>query len=378
MHHRIYLDHNATTPIDQQVLHAVIEELKLEARNPSSFHYHGQQSKSTLDNARKIVADFMGVKLQEIIFTSGGTEGAFLLIQGVMAKHTTGHVITSNTEHSCVHQNVLKLVEKGVEVTFLPSGSWGAVKAEDVAKAIRPDTRLITLMAANNETGVKTEIEAIASICQRAGIHFVVDGVALLGKESIQWPQGVSAAFFSGHKIHASKGVGFFFCRQTTKLTPLLVGGGQEFNRRAGTENLAGIVGLAEAIKILSKDQSAITAKMTFLRDWLERGLLNLGNVKINGQGPRIANTTNLSFNDVDGETLLIHLDRAGLSVSHGSACSSGALEPSRILINMGLPLKEARSALRFSIGRTTTQQEIEQSIAVVSSVLTKLRGIKK
>jgi cysteine desulfurase len=378
MRPRIYLDYNATTPLDNRVLNVVVKQLQDEVGNPSSVHYHGQQSRNVLETSRKVIADFLKVMPQEVIFTSGGTEGAFLLLHGIMERESSGHIITSNAEHSCIYQNVKQLEERGYEATFLPASRWGAVKPEDVKAAITPQTKLITLMAVNNETGVKTDIESIAAIAQQAGIPFVVDGVALLGKERITLPAGVSAAFFSGHKIHAPKGIGFYFCRQKVKLLPMVVGGSQEFNKRAGTENLAGIVGLAEAIKLLSESQPSFTEKMVKLRDRLENGLLSLGDVVINGEGPRVVNTTNLSFLGMDGETLLLSFDREGLSVSHGSACSSGALEPSRILLNMGIPLQQARSAIRFSVGRSTTEAEIDEAINIVTHVVTKLRNMKK
>lgn len=378
MRPRIYLDFNATTPLDKRVLDVVVKQLKEEVGNPSSIHYHGQQSRHILEASRKIIANFLKVKPSELIFTSGGTEGAFLLLHGIMHKEPKGHIITSNAEHACVYQTVKQLEEQGYEVTFLPAGAWGAVTPEAVKAAIRPNTRLITLMAVNNETGVKTDIDAVAALAQRAGIPLVVDGVALLGKEAIQFPAGVSAAFFSGHKIYAPKGIGFYFCRQNLKLQPMIVGGPQEFNKRAGTENLAGIVGMAEAIKLLAENQSLFSEKMLALRDHLETGLLSLGAVVINGEGPRVVNTTNLSFLGMDGETLLMNFDREGLSVSHGSACSSGALEPSRILLNMGIPLQQARAAIRFSVGRDTTEAEIDAAIEIVKGVVTKMREIKK
>ena len=377
MSQRIYLDYNATTPLDKRVLHAVIKELQEEVGNPSSTHFEGQQSKRVLESCRKIIADFFKIRSQDVIFTSGGTEGAFLLLHGIMEKFSKGHIITSAVEHACVHQTVLQLVEKGFEATFLPTGLYGAVTPEEVKNAIRLDTKLITLMAANNETGVKTDVHAIAALAQQAGIPFIVDGVCLLGKETMIWPNGVSGVFFSGHKIHAPKGVGFYISRPSTKLKPIILGGGQEFNRRAGTENLAGIVGLAAAIKILAHEQSAISGKMLHLRTLLEEGVLKLGNILISSEGPRLVNTVNFSFIELDGETLLMNFDRRGLSVSHGSACSSGALEPSRILLNMGIPLAQARSAIRFSIGRDTTEAEIIEAISIVTEEVQKLRRIK-
>lgn len=378
MEHRIYLDHNASTPIDPRVLQVIVEELREEIGNPSSVHFHGQKCRQRLDQSRQVLARFLKVKSHEIIFTSGGTEGANLLLRGLFDEKTAGHLITSSAEHSCIYQTALDLEKKGVDVTFLDPGLWGAVKPDAIRAAIRPTTRGIALMAVNNETGVKTDIEAIAAIAQEAGIPFIVDGVALLGKETFSIPLGVSAMFFSGHKLHAPKGVGFMFCRQTFKLHPILVGGNQEFNRRAGTENLSGIVGLAKAVEILAKEQEEVSLHMKKMRDRLEQGLMQaLPDVVVNGQGPRTVNVSNLSFLGVDGESLLISLDMEGISVSHGSACSSGALEPSRILLKMGISSSQARSSLRFSVSRFTTEQEIDKTIEITIRLVKRMRAFR-
>lgn len=375
----IYLDYNASTPLDPRILKVLIKELEEEKGNPSSIHYYGQQCRQKLEDSRQTIARFFKVKPQEVIFTSGGTEGAALLLQGLMLHHPVEHVISSGAEHSCVYQTLKECRKKGTDVTFLPTGKWGAVAPEEVEKAIRPQTGLITLMAVNNETGVMTDIEAIAKIAQRANVPFIVDGVAWLGKEKIHIPAGVSAAFFSGHKIHAPKGVGFCICRSSLKLTPLFVGGSHELNRRAGTENLPGIVALAEAITLLEHSQDDFIHHMRQLRDLFEQELFNrLPSVILNGLGPRVCNTSNLAFSGIDGETLLIQLDMEGLAVSHGSACASGALEPSRILLEMGIPLSQAQSSLRFSIGRMTTETEIHQAIKIIVRVVERLSSLKK
>lgn len=373
MKHRIYLDHNATTPVDCRVLQAVVETLKKELGNPSSVHAAGREARQLIEKSRERIARFFGVSPREIIFTSGGTEAAHLLLCGVMTREPKGHLITSNVEHACVYHTAQLLEKRGYEVTFLPAGRWGAVQPEAVAAAIRPATRLITLMGVNNETGVKTDWRAVAQIAQDARIPFVLDGVALLGKEPFSLPIGVSGAFFSAHKIHGPKGVGVCVCRQTLKLAPLWQGGGQEGGRRAGTENIAGIVGLAEAITILENEQNAFTNHMNALRHRLEEGLFGqLPGVTVNGEGPRISNTVNLSFEGVDGEVLLMQLDAMeGIMVSHGSACSAGALEPSRVLLNMGI---SGRSSIRFSVGRTTTEQEVDTVIAAVTKIVKRLR----
>lgn len=372
---RIYLDHNATTFLDPRVLKILIKELEEEEGNPSSTHFQGQQSRRKLEQSRQSIARFFQVKPNEIIFTSGGTEGASLLIQGIMKQHPSGHVITSGAEHACVYQTVKELEKSGAEATFLPAGRHGAVHPDEVEQAIRSGTRLITLMAVNNETGVMTDIESIAALAERRHIPLIVDGVAWLGKELIRIPAGVSALFFSGHKIHAPKGIGFCICRHPLRLTPLFVGGGQENNRRAGTENLPGIVALAAAIEILEKNQEGMMAHMRRMRDQLEGELISsLSDVLVNGSGPRTCNTSNLAFLGVEGEDILMNLDMKGISVSHGSACSSGALEPSRILLEMGIPLSQARSSIRFSVSRTTTEAEITTASAEIIQLVTRLR----
>ena len=376
MNSRIYLDANASTFIDPRVLQVIIRQLQEEEGNPSSIHAHGRQSRKKLEESRSTIARFLKAKPNEIIFTSGGTEGAYLLLHGLMKRFANGHLITSNLEHPCVYDTAKNFENSGYQATYLSAGLHGAVHPDAVKNALRPDTRLITLMAVNNETGVKTDIEAIAEIALKAGVPFIVDGVALLGKEHFQIPQGVSAMFFSGHKINGPKGIGFYFCRQGLKLLPLYSGGNQEFHKRAGTENLPGIAALAEAVHILEQEQSQIADQLRKKRDRLEKTLSDqLGGITVNGEGPRVVNTANLSFEGVDGESLLLNLDLEGISASHGSACSSGALEPSRVILNMGIPLKQARSAIRFSVGRNTTQEEITRAIEIIKKIVTRLRG---
>jgi cysteine desulfurase len=379
MNRRIYLDANASTFLDPRVFQVLIQQLQEEEGNPSSIHAHGRQSRRKLEESRLIIAKFLKVKPNEIIFTSGGTEGAYLLLHGLLKRFANGHLITSNVEHPCVYETVKNFENAGYQATYLSTGLHGAVHPDQVKDALRPDTRLITLMAANNETGVKTDLQAIAEIALEAQVPFIVDGVALLGKEPFQIPRGISAMFFSGHKIHAPKGIGFCFCRQSLKLLPLFSGGNQEFHRRAGTENLPGIAALAEAVHILDKEQILITDQLRERRDELEKMLINqLDGISVNGEGPRIVNTVNLSFEGVDGESLLLNLDLEVISASHGSACSSGALEPSRVIMNMGIPSKQARSAIRFSVGRNTTQEEIFEAAEIIKKIVKRLRGLSR
>lgn len=372
---QLYLDHNASTPVDPQVLKVMMKELEGEEGNPSSNHLHGKRCRQILESSRQTIAKYFGVKSVEVIFTSGGTEGAALLLQGLMLRYPKGHVISSKVEHSCVYQNLVEFQHRGGTVTFLPTQAWGAVDPEEIKNAIQHDTKLITLMAVNNETGVLTDLETIGEIAYQANIPLIVDGVAWLGKKEIDFPRGVTAAFFSGHKIYAPKGIGFCICRSGLKLTPLFFGGNQEFNRRAGTENLPGIVALAEAVHLLEKRSKEDILHMQSMRDLFEEELFHrLPNIVVNGAGPRICNTSNLAFLGCDGETLLINLDLEGVSASHGSACSSGALEPSRILIGMGIPLSQVKSSLRFSFGRTTTEGEIRKAIEIIVRVVEKMR----
>lgn len=376
MKNRIYLDNNATTALDPRVLQVVVNDLKSHYGNPSSSHSFGQESRNCLTKARSIIAEFLRVKSSELTFTSCGTEGANMILRGVLEGKSGGHVITSSAEHSAVYATLKQLEAAGCcQVTFLSPGLFGAVTADAVRAALRPETSLITLMAVNNETGVKTDIESIAALAQEMRIPFFVDGVALLGKEIFTIPPGISAMCFSGHKLHAPKGVGAVFIRSNLKLRPFITGGNQENGRRGGTENSSGIIGFAEAVRLLSQELPAALEKMKFLRDKLETGLQkNLSGVTINGQGPRVVNTSNLSFASVEGESLLAGLDMEGIAVSHGSACSSGALEPSRILLNMGIPSEGARSAIRFSLSRFTTEEEIECCIEAVTRVVNRLR----
>lgn len=366
---RIYLDNNATTFVDPRVVTVVAESLSLIQGNPSSIHSFGQEAKSALNKARRQFADALAVKPAEIIFTAGGTESMNMLIRGILPEK--GHIITSAAEHACVYSTCQYLQSQGWSVDFLKPTQAGAVTPDMVQAAIRPDTRLITLMAVNNETGVKTDISAIAAIAMKERIPFVVDGVALLGKEIFTIPQGVLAMGFSGHKFHAPKGSGFVFLRSGTKLQPLLIGGEQESGRRGGTENLSGIVGMAAALEIVQKELPEASQRMERLRDKFEQAVCAaLPTVKVNGSGPRVVNTTNLTFAGVEGETLLARLDMAGVAASHGSACSSGALEPSRVLLSMGIPRKEVEAALRFSLSRMTTEDEIDRAIKIIIKLI--------
>jgi cysteine desulfurase len=372
---KIYLDNNATTSVDPRVAQAISEELAMPPSNPSSVHYFGQEAKKRLVHAREIIGHYLNVKPHEVIFTSGGTESMNLLISGIIGEKQDSHLITSDVEHACVDQLLRNHAKRGIPISFLSSGLWGAVHVDAIRSAIRPNTRAIILSAVNNETGVKHDLEAIGALALKHHVLLIVDGVALLGKETFVIPKGVSAMGFSSHKFHGPKGVGFAFIRSDLSFPPHLAGGNQEYGRRAGTENLPGIIGLSCAISLLNSELPAATEQMRRLRDHLEHKLCSqLDPVVINGQGPRIVNTSNLSFPGIQGEDLLMSLDLSGIAVSHGSACSSGSLEPSRVLTNMGVPIHIARSAIRFSLSRKTTEEEINQTIRSVVTLVRKLR----
>ncbi|ADI38309.1 cysteine desulfurase [Waddlia chondrophila 2032/99] len=380
MNKAIYLDHNANTFVAPSVIEAVADYMREVVGNPSSIHQYGRNSKKYYTQSRDYIARYLDVRPDEIIFTSGGTEGANLVIRGIFDKNNgKGHVITSTAEHSCVYKTVKMLEKRGIEATYLKPGLYGAPSAVNVKSAIRSDTCLIAIMSVNNETGVKADISSIAQIAQEAGVPFFVDGVAQFGRDTIKIPDGVSAMSFSGQKIHAPLGVGFCFVRKSFKLDSHMTGGGHQFGRRAGTENVSGIVGLAEAVRLLENELPEGLVKMQSLRDHFEEQLLaKLEGTAINGEGIRVANTSNLYFPEVDGEALLQRLDLAGVAASHGSACSSGGLEPSRVLLEMGYPLSRVRSSLRFSICRHTTREEIDQAIQVIVNAVNELLFLQR
>jgi cysteine desulfurase len=370
---KIYLDNNATTELDPAVIAILAHDLKSPPSNPSSMHSFGRDAKLKLLKARTFIADFFKVKPHEVIFTSSGTESMNLLLRGLIDPTSSPHILTSNVEHSCVQKTLLDLEAKGCKVTFLPAGLKGAVSPEELKNAITPDVKFLVFTSASSETGSKHDLEAFSTLALQHNIPLIVDGVATLGKEPFTFYPGILGAGFSAHKFHGPKGVGFVLMRSHPKfrLSPLITGGGQEFGLRSGTENLSGILGLEEALKQVQKSSHQIET----LRDRFEQKILELlPFVQVNGTGPRVCNVSNLCFPGVDAETLLIQLDLHGVAASQGSACSSGALEPSRILLAMGLPQNLAKSSLRFSLSRFTTQEEIDATVDLLSALILKLK----
>lgn len=366
----IYLDNNSTTACDPYVQEMMFPLYSKLIGNASSIHGVGREAKCHLVNSLKIIASYFHVKESEILLTSGATEALNILIQGFLKP---GHIITSTLEHLAVLEPLQRLEKRGWQVTYLsPKHGLGAILPEQVEQAIRPDTTLIVLMAANNETGIKTDIESIAHIAFGREIAFLVDGVAQLGKDPIVLFKGISAICFSGHKIHGPPGIGFAIVRKQFPFESLILGGPQQNGKRGGTENLPAIVGLASAITRLDQTLNDAILRMEMLRNRLEEGLQEIcPNLIVYGKNQkRVCNTTNICFPGVEGETLLIHLDLAGIGVSHGSACSSGGLLASRVLLNMGIDQKSSLSSLRFSLSRYTTVAEIEKTIETIANLL--------
>ena len=370
---RIYLDNNATTPIDPRVLEVMSGEDARLPLNPSSSHHFGRRARGLLARARSCVAAHLRVDPSEVIFTSGGTESLHLLLCGIFDQKPPKHIITSLLDHPCVYKTVERYERQGAEVTYLPSDLFGAPKPEAIASALRPDTTLMVFSAVNSETGVRLDVEAVAAIAERAKVPLILDGVALLGKAPISLPPGVTGMGFSSHKIHGPKGVGFVFVRKGTFVQPQFLGGNQEEGRRSGTENLLGILGLAKAVEIVESELAPSMQHMARLQMHLEEGLRELfPQMVINGEGPRVVNTSNIAFPEIEGEVLLARLDQWGVAVSHGSACQSGALEPSRVLRNMGLSRERAASSVRFSMSRMNTEDEIRRVLELVRRLFCK------
>jgi cysteine desulfurase len=370
MNSRIFFDNNATTSPFKEVVEAMKEELLKGARNPSSIHAEGQSAKATLINARETVAACLNVEPSWIVFTSGGTESMNMLINGYTAEKSCS-ILSSSLEHSSVYNPLKDLQNKGYPVRFL-SSKTGRIDLSIIESACNeklPD--LMVFSAANSETGVIHPIDQIGSFADQMKIPLIVDGVALLGKEPFTMYQGISAIGFAGHKFHAPKGIGFCVLRPKKGFSPLLKGGAQESNRRAGTENLAGIVGLAVALKTVQSTLKETNMRIRALRDLFERELKKIYPPLFQiGEGDRLCNTSSVAFPTKDGETLLIALDQAGISASHGSACSSGAMQPSRVLQEMQLDPKIIRSGIRFSFSRFTTEEEIHEALRRLKIIL--------
>lgn len=376
---RIYLDNNATTRVAPEVLKAMLPFYGEVFGNPSSVHGYGQEAKEAMDLAREQVAALLNSEPNEIVFTAGGTESDNLAIRGVM-EATPGsarHVVTSQIEHHAVIHTCQHLEKRGVEVTYLPVNREGVVDPEQVARAVRADTRLISIMVANNETGVLQPVREIGDIARDRGVVFHSDAVQAVGKIPLDTAElGVDLLTISAHKFHGPKGVGALFVRKGTRLRPLFHGGGHERNRRAGTENVPQIAGLGRAAQLVRTSMNAEGERVRKLRDWFEQEVQRrVPEVSVNGRaGSRLCNTSNLRFAGAEAEGLIINLDLAGVACSTGSACSSGAIEPSHVLTAMGLSPAEAFECLRFSLSRDTGREDLARVLDLLPDLVARQR----
>jgi len=375
---RVYLDNNATTPVLLAVLDAMRPYYAEHFGNASSIHHHGQETRAAVERARESVAALLGCRPAEVVFTSGGTEADNLAIFGLV--RSGDHVITSTIEHHAVLNSCKHLAEKGIEVTYLPVDGRCLVDPDDVRRALRPNTRLVTIMYANNETGVIQPLEEIGKICTKSDVYFHTDAVQAASKIPIRVKDiGCDLLSISGHKFHAPQGVGALYVRKGTTLEPLLYGGSHERSRRAGTENVPGIVGLGKAAELAAKALANGGDRDTAaLRDRLESAILGcVESAGVNGLGaPRVPNTTNIYFDFIEGEALVIALDLKGLAVSTGAACSSGAIEPSHVLTAMGLRPDRARASLRFSLSKQNAADDVDFAIQLVPASVERLREL--
>ncbi len=373
---RIYFDNSATTPLLPEVLEAMRPYFGEGFGNASSIHHHGQETRSAVERARVSVAALLGCRPAEIVFTSGGTEADNLAIFGIVG--AGNHVITSAVEHHAVLNACKHLETQGGDVTYVPVDGRGLVNPEDVRRALRPSTKLITVMTANNETGVLQPVEEFGRVAAEADVYFHTDAVQAAGKVSLNVDAiGCDLLSISGHKLHAPQGVGALYVRKGTKLQAMMYGGRHERSRRAGTENVPGIVGLGKAAEIAHARMTRGASHMAPMRDQVQRSLLKIENAGVNGgDAPRVPQTLSIYFEGIDGEAMVIALDLKGLAVSTGAACSSGAIEPSHVLTAMGLTPDRARSSIRLSLGEQNTMEEAEVAIALVAETVARLREL--
>jgi cysteine desulfurase len=377
---RIYLDYNSTTPVDPAVLSAMLPFLAENFGNASSIHSAGQRARAAVDAARQSVATLLGAKSSEIVFTCGGTESDNLAIFGIVnpCDQPRKHVVTTAIEHHAVLNAAQALEKQGIDVTYVPASKEGIIDPEDIREAIRPETVLISVMLANNELGTIQPIAEIGKIAAEENVYFHCDAVQAAGKIPIDVDAlGVDLLSISGHKLYAPKGVGALYVRTGSELGPIFYGGHHERDLRPGTENVPGIVALGKAAELAVENLDSDATRLAQLRDRFEDALLAVPGVRRNGSArDRVPNTSNLSFEAAPGESLIIALDLQGVMCSSGAACSSGAIEPSHVLAAIGLSPEQARSSLRFSLGRPTTEHEIDEAIRIVPAAVERLRAL--
>jgi len=378
---RFYFDHNATTPVSPEVLETMVSCLGQVYGNASSIHHFGQMAKQRLEMARRQTAALIGCHPREIVFLSGGTEADNLALFGTVrhGASRSAHVVTTAMEHPAVLNACAQLEREGAAVTYVPVGSDGLVDPEDIRRALRPETVLVSVMHANNELGTVQPLAEIAAIARDAGVYLHADGVQALGKIPVDVQAlGVDLYSMSGHKIYGPKGVGALYVRQGTRLGAIQFGGHHEFERRPGTENVPGAVAFGCAAELAGVHLETTAARIAGLRDRLESALLaRIPHTGVNGsRAARTPNTTNMYFDYLDGEAMVIALDLRGFAVSSGAACSSGAVDPSHVLTAIGLAADRARASIRFSLGRDTTAEQVDALIEAVAASVAHLRKL--
>ena len=376
---RVYMDNAATTALRRDVLDAMMPYLTDIYGNPSSLHYFGQEAHKAVENARHQVASALNAEDNEIVFTGCGTEADNMALKGIAEKYQSKgkHIITSSVEHHAILHTCEYLEKHGFEVTYLPVDEYGMVKAEQVRDAIRSDTILVSIMFANNEVGTIMPIKEIGAVCREKGVFFHTDAVQAVGHVAIDVKaMNIDLLSLSAHKLHGPKGVGALYIRKGIVVPPLLHGGAQERRKRAGTENVAGIVGLGKAIEIACSDIEGTSKRMCYLRDKLINGIeASIPEVKLNGhRTERLPGNVNFSIKYIEGESILLMLDINGIAASSGSACTSGSLDPSHVLLAMGMPHETAHGSLRLTLGDDTTEDDIDYVLEVLPEIVVTLR----
>ena len=378
---RIYLDYAATTPVHPEVLEAMTPYFGQSFGNPSAIYSYGQEARVAVDEARERLAALIGCRADEITYTSGGTEADNMALTGVLManKKKGNHVITCTIEHHAILETCHQLEKRGYAVTYLPVDADGLVSVEDVKKAISSETVLVSVALANNEIGTTQPIGEIAKVTKEAGVLLHTDAVQAVGRISVDVGElGVDLLSASSHKLYGPKGVGALYIRKGTRISPILFGGGQERGKRSGTENTAGIIGLGKAAELARQSLDAEIQRLTALRERLIDGVLGtIDRSRLHGhRQKRLPNNVNFGFDFVEGEAIVLNLDLKGICTSTGSACSSANLEPSHVLLALGVPPQQAHGSLRLTLGRLTTEEDIDTVLEVLPPIIAKLRAI--
>ena len=377
MTRRVYLDHNASTPVHPEVVAEMLPYFSDVYGNPSSVHGFGRDARAAVDAARDRVAAFLRVRPDELVFTSGGTESDNFGVKGLALARGRGHVITSKVEHHAVLRSAQALEAQGFAVSYLPVDQYGMDDPDDVQRALRPDTIAISIMHANSEVGTIQPVRAIGALAREAGVPFHVDAVQTFGKVEIDVDaMNIDALSFSGHKIYGPKGIAGLYIRRGTKMVSIQHGGEHERRRRAGTENVPGIVGLGKAVEVRARDMKTEAEAVSALRDRMWEGIrARVPEVRLNGHPTeRLPGTANICYRNVESESIVLALDLKGIAVSAGSACTAGSVEPSHVLVAMGVPLDWAMGAVRSSLGRSTTAEDVDYVVASVTEAVRRIR----